>query len=383
MFRKTKNYVVVLAMSLIAVGISNESAIAQQAGGDQLASAVEQQLRYAKDLSRAFRHVAKTIRPAVVSISAVKRIVPSADELDFGSEVPDAIKEFIRKHGLEQRGTGTGVVVSEDGYILTNEHVVHGANDVEVAFSNRQTFAATIVGMDDKTDLAILKIEAKGLTFAKFGDSDDVEVGEWALAIGSPFGLDQTVTAGIISAKGRSNVGVTQYENFIQTDAAINPGNSGGPLVNLEGKVIGINTAIASHSGGYMGVAFSIPSNQARSVLRSIIQHGRVIRGWLGTSLHDVNGKKGDSGQLSFGTSVIVGAVAADSPAAKSGLKPGDVVIEFAGKPTSSANQLRNAIAATEPGTTIEVVVSRAGKTSRFEVAIGRLEQPPAKLVSK
>ncbi len=224
------------------------------------------------------------------------------------------------------------------------------------------------------TDLAVLMIDASGLPFAKLGDSEAIEVAERVLAIGSPFGLDQTVTAGIISAKGRSNVGITDYEDFIQTDAAINPGNSGGPLVNLEGQVIGINTAIASRSGGYMGIGFAISSNQARPVLESIIKTGRVERGWLGTAIQDLTMDLADSFELASNDGVHVGGVMTGSPAEEAGLQPGDIVLKFAGNTMRTANQLRNAVAATAPDTNTELVVLRDGQTETLKVVIGQRE---------
>ena len=219
-----------------------------------------------------------------------------------------------------------------------------------------------------------MKIDASGLSFAKLGDSDAIEVGEWVLAIGSPFGLDKTVTAGIISAKGRSNVGITDYEDFIQTDAAINPGNSGGPLVNLEGQVIGINTAIASRSGGSMGIGFAISSNQARPVLESIIKTGRVERGWLGTAIQDLTKDLVDSLELASNDGVHVGGVMTGSPAEEAGLQPDDIVLKFAGNTMRTANHLRNVVAATAPNTNTELVVLRDGQTETLKVVIGQRE---------
>ena len=345
----------------------SQSAYAVESGQAQ---APPDQLQQAKDLSRGFRHVAKSIRPAVVSISSVRRIVPTAQQRQFGRDVPGGIPE----RGFEQRGSGSGVVVSEDGYILTNNHVVRAADEVNVTLSDSRTLSAKVIGTDEKTDLAVLKIDTSGLSFAKLGDSDAIDVGEWALAIGSPFGLAQTVTAGIISAKGRSNVGITDYEDFLQTDAAINPGNSGGPLVNLDGQVIGINTAIASRSGGYMGIGFAIPSNLARPVMQSIIKDGHVERGWLGVAIQDLTKDLADSLQLDSRDGVLVGNVIAGSPADEAGLQSGDIILRFGGKPPRTANQLRNAVAATAPDTKTVVAVFRNGQTRTLKVAIGRLE---------
>ncbi len=377
MSRFPRRITVVLALLLIGllgsrlvVTSPNRAARSAYAVESGQVQAPRDQLRQAKDLSQAFRHVAKSIRPAVVSISSVRRIVPAALQRQFGRDVPGGIP----KGAFEQRGLGTGVVVSEDGYILTNNHVVRAADEVNVTLSDSRILSAKVVGTDAKTDLAVLKIDTSGLSFAKLGDSDAIDVGEWALAIGSPFGLAQTVTAGIISAKGRSNVGITDYEDFLQTDAAINPGNSGGPLVNLDGQVIGINTAIASRSGGYMGIGFAIPSNLARPVMQSIIKDGHVKRGWLGVAIQDLTKDLADSLQLDSRDGVLVGNVIAGSPADEAGLQSGDIILRFGGKPPRTANQLRNAVAATAPDTETVVALFRDGKTRTLKVVIGWLE---------
>ncbi len=377
MSRFPRRITVVLALLLIGllgsrlvVTSPNRAARSAYAVESGQVQAPRDQLRQAKDLSQAFRHVAKSIRPAVVSISSVRRIVPAALQSQLGRDVPGGIP----KGAFEQRGFGTGVVVSEDGYILTNNHVVRAADEVNVTLSDSRTLSAKVVGTDQKTDLAVLKIDTSGLSFATLGDSDAIDVGEWALAIGSPFGLAQTVTAGIISAKGRSNVGITDYEDFLQTDAAINPGNSGGPLVNLDGQVIGINTAIASRSGGYMGIGFAIPSNLARPVMQSIIKDGHVERGWLGAAIQDLTKELADSLQLDSRDGVLVGNVIAGSPADEAGLQPGDIVLKFAGNIMRTANQLRNAVAATAPDTNTELAVLRDGQTETFKVVIGQHE---------
>ena len=273
------------------------------------AEASHSQLAAASDLSQAFRHVARLLRPSVVSVSSVKRVQVNQPQVrPFNSDVPDELRRFFggddffdrfffeappAPRGFEQHGLGTGVIVRDDGYILTNNHVVQGADEVKVTLSDERQFTAEVVGTDKATDLAVLKIEADGLYAAQLGDSNELAVGEWVLAVGSPFGLEQTVTAGIVSAVGRANVGITDYEDFIQTDAAINPGNSGGPLVDLRGEVIGINTAIASRNGGYQGIGFAIPSSMARQVMESIIEDGQVSRGYLGALIQDLKSRPG------------------------------------------------------------------------------------------
>jgi serine protease Do len=349
-------------------------------------------LAQASDLSAAFRQVAKAVRPSVVSISSVQRPRPSLprDPRRYRQEMPDGFRDFfgddffnrffefrMPEDGREREGLGSGVVVHADGYIMTNNHVVRGADEVSVTLFDKRTLPAKIVGTDAKSDLAVLKIDASGLKAAPFGDSDAVDVGEWVLAIGSPFGLDQTVTAGIISAKGR-HMRITDYDDLIQTDAAINPGNSGGPLVNLRGQVIGINTAIASRTGGYMGVGFAIPANMATSVKDSIVKHGRVQRGKLGALIQNL----GEDLARSFGYNstegVLIGDVLPGSPAAKSGLKAGDIVTQYNGRPMKDADQLRNAVAATAPNTPVELFIFRDGKQQKLSIVVAELEDEPA-----
>jgi serine protease Do len=266
------------------------------------------------------------------------------------------------------------VIVSEGGYILTNNHVVAGADEVTVALSDDRRLTAEVVGTDDKSDVAVLKVDAENLLPAPLGDSDAIRVGQWVLAIGSPFGLDQTVTAGIVSAKGRADVGIADYEDFIQTDAAINPGNSGGPLVNLEGEVVGINTAIASRTGGFMGVGFAIPSNMARTIMENIIDDGRVERGWLGAMIQDLSPELAESFNFHSTDGVLIGDVVPDGPADKAGIRAGDIVTKFNGKPVRKMSQLRNAVASTAPETEAEVEVFRDGKRMTRTVTIGLLE---------
>lgn len=359
------------------------------------AQASQEQLATATDLSEAFHHVSQAIRPSVVSISSVKRVrVERPHVRRYGGEMPEEFRRFFGDdffdrfffempsppRGFEQHGLGTGVIVSEDGYILTNNHVVADADEVSVTLSDKRQFTAKLVGTDESTDIAVLKIDTSDLVAAKLGDSDRLKIGEWVLAIGSPFGLDHTVTAGIISAKGRANVGLADYEDFLQTDAAINPGNSGGPLVNLKGEVVGINTAIASRTGGYMGIGFAIPANMARHVMDSIVKEGHVTRGWLGALIQDLNDDLAESFGYDSTEGVLIGDVVADGPAEKAGLQSGDIVVKFNGKDVHGANEFRNAVAATSPGREAKLEVFRDGKHKTITVEIGQLEQSKLKL---
>jgi serine protease Do len=345
-------------------------------------------LEHATSLSDAFQSVAGELRPSVVSIRSTKRT-----QINVGNgggnpfaDLPPEFKRFFdedtleRFEGSEQRaprqrlqeGLGSGVVLSADGYIVTNNHVVDGADEVRVTLHDDRTFKATVVGTDERTDVAVLKIDAHDLVPAKLGNSDDLRVGQWVLAVGTPFGLDQTVTAGIVSARGRANMGITDYEDFVQTDAAINPGNSGGPLVNLHGEVVGINTAIASRSGGYNGIGFAIPSNMVGEIKEALIRDGHVERGRIGALIQNLTDELARSFDFD-GEGVLVGDVQPDSPAEKAGLRSGDIVTKYDGRPMRDANHLRNTVAATKPGTKVPVELFRDGQPLTVQVEIARL----------
>lgn len=352
------------------------------------ADRASERLRNAADLATAFSDVAETIRPSVVSISSIKKINVQQrfrrmpDELfnspfrDFFGD--DFFDRFFRprtpQRGYVQKGLGTGVIVSEDGYILTNNHVVDDADEVTVKLADDREFTAKTVGTDPKTDLAVIKIDDKNLHAARLGDSDDLRIGEWVVAAGNPFGLSHTITAGIVSAKGRANVGVADYEDFIQTDAAINPGNSGGPLVNLRGEVVGINTAIFSRSGGYMGIGFAIPINMAKSIMDSLIESGQVVRGWLGVAIQDLDEGLAESFGYDGTDGVLIGDVTKGGPAEKAGLQQGDIVVRFNGRDVPDSHRLRSAVAATKPGEKVPVEIFRNGRRQTIIVEIGELE---------
>lgn len=285
----------------------------------------------------------------------------------------------------QQRGLGSGVIVSEDGYILTNHHVIAQADTIKVTTINQEEIPATVVGSDPNTDVAVLKIDAENLPYMEFGDSEELNVGEMVMAIGSPLGpaLAHTVTQGIVSAKGRSDLnllGADGYENFIQTDAAINRGNSGGPLINMQGELIGINTAIASQSGGFQGIGFAIPSNMARNVMESIIEEGRVIRGYIGISFQPVNENLARALDLPDTRGVIVSEVVEDSPAEEADLRSEDVILEFNGRPIESSSDFRRRVAERMPGTEVTLTIFRDGERMEVDVVLG--EYPTEELAA-
>ena len=270
---------------------------------------------------------------------------------------------------------GSGFIIKPDGYIITNNHVIAGADNdkITVKLEDGREFKAKVIGADKRSDVALIKIAADHLPVLPMGDSDKLEVGEWVIAIGNPFGLSHTITAGIVSAKGRNSVGINDYENLIQTDAAINPGNSGGPLVNLEGKVVGMNTAIFSKSGGYMGIGFAIPINMVRSIEQQLQKTGFVIRGYLGVLIQPLTPELARSFGLPKDSGVLVGQVTDGSAAAKAGLKRGDVVVKFAGKSVHNVGAFRNCVALVTPGTTTDITVIRDGKKKNFNITVGTL----------
>ena len=339
--------------------------------------------RLLRALEDAFVSVADRATPSVVNVSVkVKREArgesgpaPEMEERFREFFGPELFERFFRRRAPrdEGRAAGSGVLVDPRGYILTNNHVVENATEIEVRLSDDRKFKATLVGRDGRTDLAVLKIEntAGPLPVAELGDSDRLRVGQWAIAIGNPFGLDRTVTVGIISATGRTHVGVATYEAFIQTDASINPGNSGGPLLNLDGRVVGINTAIVS-SG--QGIGFAIPINMARDIMTQLINRGKVVRGWLGIGIQDLSPELAAGFGVKADAGVLVADVMKDGPAAAAGLKPGDVIVEFGGTPIKDVPDLQKRVAAIEPGRAAPVKVVREKKTVTLSVTVG--EQP-------
>jgi serine protease Do len=342
----------------------------------------------AREFNQLFVSAARKAAPSVVHIEVEQKVRLGGQELNDPSGMFN--DEFLRKffggalprtrpapEDRVKRGLGSGVIVDRRGYILTNHHVIGGADKIKVVLADRRDYPAKVVGTDEHSDLAVVKIDAPDLPVAVLGDSDALEVGEWVLAIGDPFGLDRTVTAGVVSAKNRTRVEDIPNEDFIQTDAAINPGNSGGPLVNLEGQVVGTNTAIFTRSGGYMGIGFAIPINMARTIMQEIIEHGKVTRGWLGVSIQDVTADMAKALKLSKPSGALVAEVVPKSPAAEAGIRERDVIVAFGGKDVGTASGLTNAVGFTPVGKEVDVQLVRDGKPMTVKV---RIEGRPAKL---
>ena len=332
-----------------------------------------------------FTELVEDVSPSVVKINTL-----SISEQRSSQQLPDIFRDLF-EYGGEQspptrkvRSSGSGFVISKDGYILTNHHVVDQAQEIQVVFADRSEYKATIVGTDRRSDLALLKIDAKRLDALVFADSDSLKVGAWVLAIGSPFGLDYSVTAGIVSAKGRS-LPTDQGENyvpFIQTDVAINPGNSGGPLFNLEGEVVGINSQIFSRSGGSIGLSFSIPSTVAIEVVKQLKKHGLVRRGWLGVAIQDVDKALAESLELDKPQGALINAVEVDSPAGKGGIEPGDVIVSFDGHPIIDADDLPHIVGMIAPDTKVKAEIVRQGKNQGIKITVGALDSEEAAIAA-
>ncbi|GBL40181.1 probable periplasmic serine endoprotease DegP-like [Nitrospirota bacterium] len=327
-----------------------------------------------------FVEIAKSVKPAVVNIAAARTgksgEEPQGSHFDnpfFRRFFGDELKRERPKEPKE-KGQGSGVIVDPSGLIITNNHVVDKADDIRVVLSDKREFKARLIGTDSKTDIAVIKIEATGLSPIAWADSDQVEVGEFVLAVGSPFGLTQTVTMGIVSAVGRASMGIAEYEDFIQTDAAINPGNSGGALVNVRGELVGINTAIVSQSGGNMGIGFAVPSNLAHSIMDQLVRTGKVVRGWLGVSIQELSPELARQFGMTETKGVLVSDVLEGSPAKKAGFERADVIVEFDGKPMHSPTHLRNAVAQAPLGKKVSIKLIRDKTLTTLDVTI--VEQP-------
>ena len=334
--------------------------------------------------------IARDVRPALSFAPVVKKVSSSVVNIYTAKTVRETpspmfddpfFRYFFGAPGYEnvprerrEQALGSGVIISEDGYIFTNNHVVDGADEIKVVLADdKKEFDAKVIGTDPQTDIAVIKVEGKNLHAITITDSDKLEVGDVVLAIGNPFGVGQTVTAGIVSAKGRGGMGIVDYEDFIQTDASINPGNSGGALVDAEGRLVGINTAILSRSGGNQGIGFAVPINLARYVMERIVTDGKITRGYLGVRPQPITPELAKEFKLPANTGALIGEVTPKSPAAEAGLKEGDVIIEFNGKKVGDDAHLRLITAQTPPGTKVTVKVIRDGKEQTLTVKLGEL----------
>ena len=362
------------------------------------ASVDENAMEQVQKTSKAFIGISKKAIPTVVFIEVEKTIGAGQTLNPFQYNNPfdlfndDFFERFFghrypqqqRPREYKQKGWGSGFIFSDEGYVLTNHHVVGDADKIVVRLSDGREFGAKIVGSDPSSDVAIIKIEkGEDLPVLPLGDSDALEVGEWVMAIGNPFGLSHTLTVGVVSAKGRTSVGITDYEDFIQTDAAINPGNSGGPLINMKGEAVGINSAIFSKSGGYMGIGFAIPINMVKSIKDQLVTAGKVSRGYLGISIQDITSELKETFDLKTTEGVLISDVSDDSPAHNAGLKQGDVVVEFNDKKVENTGQFRNMVSLTPPGNKANLVVIRNGKEIELSVKLGTLEDATIASVTK
>lgn len=351
------------------------------------------------ELNQALVTVAEAVKPSVVTVFTEKVYRVQRSPFAMSPFFNDPFfQQFFGGNGMERQdprnrekpdtpyeerksqGMGSGVIVSADGYILTNNHVVSEADDIKVRTLDNQLLVAKVIGADPKTDVAVIKVEGKDLKPIAQGDSDKLQVGEIVLAVGSPMSanLNHTVTQGIVSAKGRSNVGLAEYEDFIQTDADINPGNSGGALVNMDGALVGINTAIVTRSGGSQGIGFAVPINMARTVMQSLIENGEVVRAWLGVQVQDLTPELAQAMDLKDTNAVLVAAVQEGSPAEKAGLLAGDVVLDLNGNKVQTAAELRNKVSILPPGTVVKVTIKRESAQKELSVKLERMPDDSA-----
>jgi serine protease Do len=360
--------------SLVAKTLSHDSAAEMPILASPVANAP-----HVGPLATSYAPIIKDVLQEVVSVESSHMVKTDASvepfsndpmfQQFFGGQAPNSRAPQEQREG----GLGSGVIIGTNGYILTNNHVVDGATDVKVTLNDKREFKAHVVGRDPKADVAVLKIDADHLPAITLGDSSKVQVGDLVFAIGDPFGVGQTATMGIVSATGRANLGIEDYEDFIQTDAPINPGNSGGALINAEGQLIGINTAILSHSGGNQGIGFAIPVNLARHEMEEIVQTGHVTRGWLGATIQDVTPALAKGFGLSKAEGVLISDVAPNSPAAHAGLKSGDVVLTMKGQPVTGSADLRNRVSEAGPGASVPMTVWRANATIDVTAKLGEL----------
>ncbi|OGV61425.1 MAG: hypothetical protein A2283_01075 [Lentisphaerae bacterium RIFOXYA12_FULL_48_11] len=340
--------------------------------------------------SPGFSETAKKAIPAVVFLKVEKSInlrMGSPNGYNFNNPYDyfgDELLERFFGGGMrnrrpmpkefKQQGQGSGFLISKDGFILTNNHVVGDADKITVRLHDGREFAAKKIGSDPKTEVAVIKIEGENFPYLKMGDSAALEIGEWVIAVGNPFGLSETLTVGVVSAKGRSGMGIADYEDFIQTDAAINPGNSGGPLLNIDAEVVGINTAIYSQNGGSMGIGFAIPINMAKNIKDQIVKSGKVIRSYIGVYPQEITSDMADALGIKDHQGIIISNVMKGSPAEKAGIKHGDIIVKLNGQDVKSPVEFRNEVSSKAPGTKLNVTISRDGKEEKFSITTAELQ---------
>jgi Do/DeqQ family serine protease len=384
--------IVVLLAAFAAGGYLFRDRFGRPASRDRLGTAAVTAVSLPEALQQSFVGVAEHVRPAVVHLGTIQRAKlrrgpsapPGADDPFF----KDFFNQFFGSEGpgprggeYRQPGLGSGVIIDKRGLVLTNFHVVRGADEIIVRLSDKREYRGQILGTDPKTDLALVRFPPDhGLTVAVLGNSDALRVGEWAMAIGNPFGLDQTVTVGVISATGRSDVGIATYENFIQTDASINPGNSGGPLVNLKGEVIGINTAIVAAG---QGIGFAIPINMVKRVVDQLVDKGKVVRGWIGVALQPLSPELAQSLGVDGGSGAVVGSTIAGSPAAQAGLVQGDVILSYNKTPVEDYRHVQRLVADTVVGSTVNLEVLRKKEKIQVRVTIAEVPDSASRRASE
>jgi len=384
-FHSVSNRVAAVALSGVVVLAGSALAFSQKPKAEQFSAPPVDESPLPREMGghNSFAPVVKKVAPGVVKVFTTTKLHNTAfngapDGMDdlmrrfFGEQSPG--RGSRREFGMpRQQGIGSGVIATKDGYILTNNHVVDGADEVKVALQDGREFTAKVIGRDPKTDIAVIKIDGKDLPAVPMANSDKVEVGDVVLAVGNPFGIGQTVTTGIVSATGRGGAVGLDYEDFIQTDAAINPGNSGGALVDAEGRLVGINTAILSRSGGNQGIGFAIPVNLARDVMGSLVKDGHVTRGYLGVIIQDMTPALAKEFKLKDTYGALVGDVTPKSPAEKAGLKSGDLILEFNGKKVSDSRHLKLEVARVQPGESVPVKILRDGESKTLDVTVKEL----------
>ena len=394
-FRNRRGLALAALLTLSAGGLTwSATALADSAAHPKVSVKVDAQSIARDNVSESgsYAPVVKRVAPSVVKVQVTERAkdVPAPDMPQFFND--PMLRRFFGEPGdgensgpgmgrghpripntmrrPQQEGLGSGVIVSTDGYILTNNHVVHDADVIKVTLADQRELTAKVIGTDPQSDLAIIKVDAKELPAIVFADSSKVEVGDRVLAIGNPFGIGQTVTSGMVSALGRATLGL-DYEDFIQTDAAINPGNSGGALVDVKGRLVGVNTAILSRSGGFQGIGFAVPSDLARNVMEQLVENGKVVRGYVGIAIQDINPELADAFKLKEHSGALVADVVSGSPAAKAGLKTGDVITDFGGEKVVDSRRLKLAVADIRPGKEVTAKVLREGKLIDMKVTVG------------